>query len=55
MTSLDAVTACEATEMVDNFLTIIGNIRDEKPRDPLRRLEDVLLDLRAKVTEAEVP
>lgn len=31
---------------VDSMLTLIGNVRCSKARDPLRALEDVLLDLR---------
>ena len=32
---------------VDQFLVVIGNVRRIKPRDPLRYLEDLLLELRA--------
>lgn len=32
------------------MLTLVSLVRDEKPRDPLRRLEDVLLDLYAKAS-----
>jgi hypothetical protein len=41
--------AAVATEFVDDFLRLVAMIRDENPRDPLRRLEDVLLDLRVRV------
>jgi hypothetical protein len=34
------------------MLRIVGMVRAEKPRDPLRRLEDVLIDLRSKVRGA---
>lgn len=32
------------------ILLLVTLVRDEKPRDPLRRLEDVLLDLHAKAS-----
>jgi hypothetical protein len=51
-TAADITTAIEACEQLDSLLTIIGNVRAEKPRDPLRRLEDVLLDLRAGIVQA---
>lgn len=38
----------EATDFVDDFLRLVAAVRLEKVRDPLRRLEDVLLDLRVK-------
>lgn len=44
------------SEMLDepvtirDMLTLVRLVRDEKPRDPLRRLEDVLLDLHAKAS-----
>jgi hypothetical protein len=41
-----------AIAAVDDMLRIVGMVRAEKPRDPLRRLEDVMLDLRGKVREA---
>jgi len=40
----------QASDFVDDFLRLVAMVRLEKTRDPLRRLEDVLLDLRAKTT-----
>lgn len=37
---------------IDDFLRVIHTVRDEKPRDPMRRLEDVLLDMRNGVRPA---
>lgn len=51
MAIIDALTACEVTETIDGLLRLIGHVRDENPRDPMRALEDVLLELRASVSE----
>lgn len=40
-----------ASDFVDDFLRLVGLVRLEKARDPLRRLEDVLLDLRVKTSD----
>lgn len=37
---------------VRDFLNLIAGIRQAKPRDPLRALEDVLLDLGAPDTSS---
>jgi hypothetical protein len=34
---------------IDDMLRLCEMVRAEKPRDPMRRLEDVLLDMRAEV------
>ena len=38
---------------IREMMTLITLVRDEKPRDPLRRLEDVMLDLYAKASQPE--
>lgn len=37
---------------IDDMLRIMALVKAEKPRDPMRRLEDVLLDLRHEVAQA---
>jgi hypothetical protein len=41
----------DPVDYLDNVLRLIGHVRGLKTRDPLRTLEDVILDLRAKVRE----
>lgn len=36
---------------IDDMLRLCEMVRAEKPRDPMRRLQDVLLDMRAEVRE----
>jgi hypothetical protein len=35
-----------ATAAIDDMLLLINRVRAEKPRHPMRRLEDLLLDMR---------
>ena len=44
----------ETLDTIDYFLAVIGAIRDTKPRDPLRALEDRMLEMRWGV-EASSP
>lgn len=37
-----------ATAAIDDMLRLVERVRAEKPRDPMRRLEDVLLDMRCE-------
>lgn len=39
----------QAEDFVDDFLRLVAHIRAGKHRDPLRALEDALLDLRVRV------
>lgn len=52
MSTIDPLLADEATETIDGLLAIIGNVRELHTRDPLRTLEDKLLDMRGAVTDA---
>lgn len=45
----DPLLADEATATIDYLMRIVALIRAEKHRDPLRALEDRLLDLRVAV------
>lgn len=38
-----------ATEWCDDMLRLVQLIRETKPRDPLRAVEDAVLDLRGRV------
>ena len=38
-----------AMQFIDDMLRIVAMVRDTKPRDPLRAVEDALLDLRVRV------
>lgn len=40
-----------AEDFVDDFLRLVAFIRQGNHRDPLRALEDALLDLRVKTVE----
>lgn len=40
----------ETLDTIDFFLEMVAAVRATKPRDPLRALEDKLLDLRVRVT-----
>lgn len=37
-----------ATAWIDDMIRLVQLVRDTNPRDPLRAVEDALLDLRAK-------
>ena len=47
----DTGTAPLVLHAIDDMLRICGMVRAEKPRDPMRRLEDVLLEMRHEVSE----
>lgn len=47
----DPLLAAEATETIDGILRLIGHVRDLGTRDPLRTLEDQLLELRTAVAD----
>jgi hypothetical protein len=38
-----------AAQWVDDMMRLVAMIRGTKPRDPLRALEDALLDLRGRL------
>ena len=40
---------------IDDMLRLVGHTRRAKVRDPLRALEDVLLEMRQAVANIEVP
>lgn len=46
LTSTDPV----VLHAIDDMLRLCEMVRAEKPRDPMRRLEDVLLDMRHEVS-----
>ena len=48
--TLDPLLASEATDTIDGLLRLIAHVRGLKTRDPLRTLEDSLLEMRAAVT-----
>jgi hypothetical protein len=52
-TTIDPLLATEATETIDGLLRLIGHVRGLKTRDPLRTLEDALLEMRAAVAASE--
>jgi hypothetical protein len=47
----DPLLADEATETIDGLLRIVAEVRRLKTRDPLRTLEDKLLEMRAAVSD----
>lgn len=51
MTATTTDTTAVVIAGIDQFLNVIAAVRNEKPppRDPLRRLEDVLLEMRCGV------
>lgn len=49
-TAIDPLLATEATDTIDGLLRLVGHVRGLKTRDPLRTLEDALLEMRAAVT-----
>ena len=49
---VDPLLATEATDTIDGLLRLVGHVRGLKTRDPLRTLEDALLEMRTAVTAA---
>lgn len=41
----------EATETIDGLLRLVGHVRKLRTRDPLRTLEDALLEMRAALRD----
>lgn len=52
MAVTDADVIADAVATCDDILRMVAAVRAEKPRDPLRRLEDVVLELRTMVASA---
>ena len=48
--TLDPTAALDEPLTVRDMLTLVGHVRDTKPRDPLRAVEDCLLDLVRKAS-----
>lgn len=49
--SAELVAVDEAVAMIDTFLRVIAAVRETKPRDPLRAVEDVLLEQRKALAD----
>ena len=52
MSTVTDDTAADVIASIDHFLRVVAAVRATKPRDPLRALEDRLLELRSGVEEA---
>lgn len=48
--TVDPLLATEAADTIDGLLRLIVHVRGLKTRDPLRTLEDALLEMRSAVT-----
>ena len=49
MSTVTDDTAADVIASIDHFLRVVAAVRQTKPRDPLRAVEDALLDLRRGV------
>ncbi len=50
----EADAAAETVATIDYFLEVIAAVRATRPRDPLRALEDLMLELRLGVESGAV-